>query len=166
MLASSTGDRQYVVERHRHVGDRDLPYGLAERLAVRPADPAVGFMNGVHKVLSGLSLADVGGIVHGTTVADNTMIEQDGANVGLLVTEGHRDEIEMRRVHKEMIWDPSYPAPPAIARRRARIAIGERMSHTGEVLRQARRALDVGEEEGDGPGRKLGHADKCRRRID
>src|SRR6478752_6304408 len=41
----------------------------------------------------------------------------------------------MRRVHKEMIWDPSYPAPPAIARRRARIAIGERMSHTGEVLK-------------------------------
>ena len=53
---------------------------------------------------------------------------------GLLVTEGHRDEIEMRRVHKEMIWDPSYPAPPAIARRRARIPIAERMSHTGDVL--------------------------------
>src|SRR4029079_8028475 len=33
------------------------------------------------------------------------------------------------------IWDPSYPAPPAIARRRARIAIGERMSPTGEVLK-------------------------------
>src|SRR3954452_24321150 len=74
-------------------------------------------------------------VVHGTTTADNTMIEMNGARTGLLVTEGHRDEIEMRRVHKEMIWDPSYPAPPAIARRRARIAIGERMSHTGEVLK-------------------------------
>src|SRR4051794_31603111 len=74
-------------------------------------------------------------VVHGTTTADNTMIEMNGARTGLLVTEGHRDEIEMRRVHKEMIWDPSYPAPPAIARRRARIAIGERMSHTGDVLK-------------------------------
>jgi N-methylhydantoinase A len=74
-------------------------------------------------------------VVHGTTTADNTMIEMNGARTGLLVTEGHRDEIEMRRVHKEMIWDPSYPAPPAIARRRARIPIPERMSHTGEVLR-------------------------------
>ena len=73
-------------------------------------------------------------VVHGTTTADNTMIEMNGARTGLLVTEGHRDEIEMRRVHKEMIWDPSYPAPPAIARRRARIAIAERLDHTGEVL--------------------------------
>ncbi|MCB1006546.1 MAG: hydantoinase/oxoprolinase family protein [Acidimicrobiales bacterium] len=73
-------------------------------------------------------------VVHGTTTADNTMIEMNGAAVGLLVTEGHRDEIEMRRVHKEQIWDPSYPAPPPIARRRARIPIPERVGHDGEVL--------------------------------
>ncbi|MEO6468722.1 MAG: hydantoinase/oxoprolinase family protein [Acidimicrobiia bacterium] len=74
-------------------------------------------------------------VVHGTTTADNTMIEMNGARTGLLVTEGHRDEIEMRRVHKEMIWDPSYPAPPPIARRRARIPIAERIDHTGTILR-------------------------------
>ena len=73
-------------------------------------------------------------MVHGTTTADNTMIEQDGAAVGLLVTEGHRDEIEMRRVHKEQIWDPSYPAPFPIARRRSRIPIPERVDFEGQVL--------------------------------
>jgi N-methylhydantoinase A len=73
-------------------------------------------------------------VVHGTTTADNTMIEMNGARTGLLVTEGHRDEIEMRRVHKEMIWDPSYPAPAPIARRRVRIPIPERLSHRGDVL--------------------------------
>ncbi len=72
--------------------------------------------------------------VHGTTTADNTMIEMNGAATGLLVTEGHRDEIEMRRVHKEKIWDPSYPAPTPIAKRRARIAIPERMDAAGSVL--------------------------------
>jgi N-methylhydantoinase A len=59
----------------------------------------------------------------------------NGAPTGLLVTEGHRDEIEMRRVHKEQIWDPSYPAPPPIARRRARIAIPERLNFRGDVIR-------------------------------
>lgn len=54
--------------------------------------------------------------------------------MGLLVTDGHRDEIEMRRVHKEQIWDPAYPAPFAIARRRARIPIGERVDFEGNVL--------------------------------
>ena len=62
------------------------------------------------------------------------MIEMNGAPTGLLVTEGHRDEIEMRRVHKEQIWDPTYPAPAPIARRRARIPVPERMNFRGEVL--------------------------------
>src|SRR5439155_20446086 len=52
----------------------------------------------------------------------------------LLVTEGHRDEIELRRVHKEEIWDPSYPAPAPIARRRARIPIPERVDFEGNVV--------------------------------
>src|SRR6185312_165133 len=73
-------------------------------------------------------------LVHGTTTADNTMIEMNGAPTGLLVTEGHRDEIEMRRVHKEEIWDPTYPAPIPIARRRARIPIAQRMNHEAEVV--------------------------------
>src|SRR5438270_2631637 len=78
--------------------------------------------------------ANLDTLVHGTTTADNTMIEMDGANTGLLVTEGHRDESELRRVHKEEIWDPSYPAPPPIARRRARIAIPERVDFEGNVI--------------------------------
>src|SRR5258708_9436778 len=78
--------------------------------------------------------ADLDILVHGTTTADNTMIEMNGAPTGLLVTEGHRDEIEMRRVHKEEIWDPTYPAPAPIARRRARIPVAERMNFRGEVL--------------------------------
>ena len=40
-------------------------------------------------------------IVHGTTTADNTMIEMNGAKTGLITTQGHRDEIEIRRGYKE-----------------------------------------------------------------
>ena len=103
-------------------------------------DQSRGVMTGLNQLADRFGVAltqfctDLEIVVHGTTTADNTMIEMNGARTGLLVTEGHRDEIEMRRVHKEMIWDPSYPAPPAIARRRARIPIAERMSHTGDVL--------------------------------
>jgi N-methylhydantoinase A len=52
------------------------------------------------------------------------------------VTEGHRDEIELRRCHKESIWDPNAPGPLPIARRRARIPIRERMDHTGNVVHE------------------------------
>ncbi len=104
-----------------------------------PDDQSTGVMNGVAELAEqfGLSVSELCGeldiLVHGTTTADNTMIEMNGAPTGLLVTEGHRDEIEMRRVHKEEIWDPSYPAPPPIARRRARIPIPERLDYHGDV---------------------------------
>ena len=104
-------------------------------------DQSIGVMNGLGQLADRFSTplsefcADIDILVHGTTTADNTMIEMNGAATGLLVTDGHRDEIEMRRVHKEEIWDPSYPAPPPIARRRARIPIPERLSFEGDVLK-------------------------------
>jgi N-methylhydantoinase A len=104
-------------------------------------DQSTGVMNGLGQLAErfGVDLAgfcrDLDILVHGTTTADNTMIEMNGANTGLLVTEGHRDEIELRRCHKEEIWDPNYPGPEPIARRRARIPIPERMSFEGDVLK-------------------------------
>jgi N-methylhydantoinase A len=103
-------------------------------------DQSIGVMDGLGQLAGrfGLGLEELCRqldiLVHGTTTADNTMIEMNGAPVGLLVTEGHRDEIEMRRVHKEQIWDPSYPPPPPIARRRARIPIPQRHAYDGEEL--------------------------------
>ncbi len=103
-------------------------------------DQSIGVMDGIALLADrfGFGIEEFCGqveiVVHGTTTADNTMIEMSGAETGLLVTEGHRDEIEMRRVHKEEIWDPSYPPPPPIARRRARIAVPERLDHSGNEL--------------------------------
>jgi N-methylhydantoinase A len=74
-------------------------------------------------------------IVHGTTTADNTMIEMNGAVTGLLTTEGHRDEIDMRRGYKEEIWDPAYPPPVPIAPRRRRFGVPERLDFRGNVVR-------------------------------
>ena len=109
-------------------------------------DQSRGVMTGLGQLAEqfGLSLTelcdDIDVLVHGTTTADNTMIEMDGAATGLLVTKGHRDEIEMRRVHKEQIWDPAAPGPVPIAKRRARIPIPERVDFEGKVL------LDLDEE--------------------
>ena len=113
---------------------------VLDKTPTTPDDQSVGVMNGLQELADRFDrslsdfCAEIDILVHGTTTADNTMIEMNGAPTGLLVTEGHRDEIEMRRVHKEQIWDPTYPAPPPIARRRARIPVPERMNFRGEVL--------------------------------
>src|SRR5215204_1931040 len=105
---------------------------VLDKTPTTPDDQSRGVMHGLAQLAERFDLtlaafcSDLDILVHGTTTADNTMIEMNGAATGLLVTEGHRDEIEMRRVHKEEIWDPTFPAPAPIARRRARIPVSER----------------------------------------
>jgi N-methylhydantoinase A len=79
-------------------------------------------------------LAATGMIVHGTTTADNTMIEMSGATTGLITSDGHRDEIEIRRGFKENIWDPAQPPPPPICPRRRRYGVPERLDFEGRVV--------------------------------
>src|SRR2546429_7245509 len=113
---------------------------VLDKTPTTPDDQSVGVMNGLQELADRFGrplpefCAELDILVHGTTTADNTMIEMNGASTGLLVTEGHRDEIELRRCHKESIWDPNAPGPLPIARRRARIPIRERVDHTGAVV--------------------------------
>jgi len=113
---------------------------LLEKTPTTPADQSDGVMAGLQRLADaeGLLSADAllaatASIVHGTTTGDNTMIQMSGAPTGLIVTEGFRDEIELRRCYKEDIWDPAYPAPEPIARRRVRLEVPERVTAEGEV---------------------------------
>ena len=64
-------------------------------------DQSLGVMRGISALAEaegmslGALLEQTELVVHGTTTADNTMIEMNGAVTGLLTTEGHRDEIEI-----------------------------------------------------------------------
>jgi len=83
-----------------------------------PRNQAEGVLEGLEKIAAheGLSVNELLGntdlIIHGTTVATNTMLEFDGAKTSLIATKGFRDDIELRRGYKECIFDPHYPAPP------------------------------------------------------
>jgi N-methylhydantoinase A len=106
-----------------------------------PQDQSVGVMEGLEQLATQRELTlrefldNTDLIIHGTTTADNTMIELTGAKTGLLVTKGRRDEIELRRGYKENIWDPSAPAPPVLVPRRYRLTLEERLDHQGNVLK-------------------------------
>jgi N-methylhydantoinase A len=112
---------------------------VLEKAPTTPQDQSEGVLAGLTQLADaeGLAieslLADTRLIVHGTTTGDNTMIQMSGAATGLLVTEGFRDEIEFRRCYKEEIWDPAFPPPYPIARRRVRLEVHERMTAEGEV---------------------------------
>ncbi len=105
-----------------------------------PENQAIGVLSGLRKIASteGLGLEEflkrTELIVHGTTVATNTMLEFNGARTGLIATKGFRDDIEIRRGFKERIFNPRHPAPTPIARRRHRLTVNERIDREGKVL--------------------------------
>ncbi len=107
-----------------------------------PEDRSLGVMHGLTKLagIEGLGLGEFlarcDAIVHGTTVADNTLIEMNGAVTGLITTEGFRDEIEYRRGYKESIWDVRLEAPQEIAPRRRRLTVPERLLFDGSVHKE------------------------------
>lgn len=72
-----------------------------------PAAPDQGVMNGVHRILaeSKYRAEDVEFFVHGTTIATNAIIEYKGAKVGLLVTEGFRDVLQIVRQDRPKLYD-------------------------------------------------------------
>ena len=71
-------------------------------------DPSVGFMNAVEKAATSSQqsleefLGDVELLIHGTTLATNTLINQNGAKTGMITTKGFRDILEIRRGYKNV----------------------------------------------------------------
>ena len=106
-----------------------------------PEDQSIGLYNVISKAAAwfGMELAEfLGGadlFVHGTTVATNTLLTGTGAKTGLILTKGFRDTLEMRRAHKENIWDLFLYTPPPLVPRYLRCGVTERLDYTGrEVL--------------------------------
>ena len=102
-----------------------------------PGDPSVGFMTGLSEILAtnGVDASDVGHIFHGTTIATNSVLENRGAPVGLLVTEGFRYVLEIARHGTPRLANPnSWVKPQRPVRPRDCLEVSERTAFDGEIL--------------------------------
>ena len=101
-----------------------------------PEDPAIGALEGLQRLLSAsdLTLADVGHLVHGTTLVANAIIERRGAKLALLTTRGFRDALEMGRQQRYDIHDLFLQFPEPLAPRGLRREIDERISRDGDAI--------------------------------
>lgn len=118
-----------------------------------PTDSSVGVLNGIDKVTSaaGVDPAAISHVMHGTTVATNAIIEGKGAKVGLVVTDGYRQVLQVERSFVPgglagwIVW----PKPEPLAALEVTIEAKERVDARGEVvtpldeedLRESLRAL-------------------------
>ena len=99
--------------------------------------PEQGVMQGIQRLLaeSGLAPADIGLILHGTTLATNALIERKGARTALLTTEGFRDVLEMGYEKRYEQYDVNIERPLELVPRPLRFGVHERLAADGTVLR-------------------------------
>ncbi|NQV59702.1 MAG: hydantoinase/oxoprolinase family protein [Alphaproteobacteria bacterium] len=109
---------------------------FTHKLLTTTQAPEEGVMVGVQAVLpqAGIAAKDLDFIVHGTTLATNTVIERKGARTALIVTEGFRDAVEMGYEHRFDQYDINIDKPIPLVPRYLRLAVRERSSAHGEVL--------------------------------
>ena len=93
-------------------------------------------MTGMAEILklSGATPADLGLIIHGTTLATNAIIERKGAKTALLVTAGFRDAIEIAYENRFEQYDIYMERPEPLVSRDLRFGVPERVAADGAVL--------------------------------
>ena len=110
---------------------------VTTKVLTTPDAPEAGVIEGISKVMeqSGLTPADVGIIIHGTTLATNAIIERKGAHTALVATEGFRDSVEMAYENRFEQYDINIDKPPPLVPRHLRWPVRERTDALGGVLR-------------------------------
>ena len=108
-----------------------------EKQLTTPRDPSLAIINGIEVLLdkAGIDIGQLDGVVHGTTLVTNTVIERKGAKVGLITTKGFRDVLEMGREIRYDLYDLFLEKPAAIVPRQLRREVDERLDYSGAILR-------------------------------
>lgn len=103
-----------------------------------PQDSSIGVLNGIEKIcrIAGIDPHDITEVMHGTTVATNTVLTSSGALVGLVTTKGYRDILQIARSYVPgglggwVIWNKRPPLAPL----EHTIEANERLDARGNVL--------------------------------
>ena len=106
------------------------------KVLTTPNDPVRAVLDGARLALSraGFAPADVGAVIHGTTLATNALIERRGATVGAIVTAGFRDILEIACERRYDQYDLYIEKPDTLVPRERVATVTERVSAAGQVL--------------------------------
>lgn len=95
--------------------------------------PDKGVIDVVYSTLSNSYITNSSLFLHATTLPLNTLLQRNGAVVGLVTTKGFRDILEYRRMYRGVLNDPLWrPVSPLISRR-LRVEVEERILADGTI---------------------------------
>ena len=108
---------------------------LREKLLTTPDDPSRAVIEGVRRALDrqGITAADLGTVVHGTTLVANALIERRGVPTGLIATRGFRDVLGLGREWRYDLYDLDIAMPAPLVPRALCLEVTERLLADGSV---------------------------------
>ncbi len=103
-----------------------------------PQDSSIGVLNGIERICdyAGIEATAIGHVMHGTTVATNTVLTASGARVGLVTTKGYRQILQIARSYVPgglggwVIYNKADPLAPL----ELTIEANERTGAKGEIV--------------------------------
>ncbi|MBB5782471.1 hydantoinase/oxoprolinase family protein [Nonomuraea jabiensis] len=101
-----------------------------------PADPSLAVADGLAALLARAELRpeEVTGLVHGTTIGLNAVIQRRGARIALVVTEGYRDILEIGRSRMPSSFDLYAGKEEPLVPRNLIVEIAARLGPRGEPV--------------------------------
>jgi N-methylhydantoinase A len=103
-----------------------------EKIPSRHHELRRSFFEGLSSL--GIEASEIDSIIHGSTIALNTILQLNGANVGLLTTQGFRDTLEICRGSRREMYNPEFRSPAPLVPRRLRRDVVERLDAHGNVV--------------------------------
>ena len=103
-------------------------------------NPAEGVLQALKAALARASAPgeEIQSILHGTTIATNSLIERKGAKTALLTSQGFRDILEIGRQIRPKLFDWSAEKPQPLVPRKWRFELNERVRSDGSILASPR----------------------------
>ncbi|WP_431941949.1 hydantoinase/oxoprolinase family protein [Nocardia grenadensis] len=118
--------------------DEDTGRTHRAKTSSTPEDQSIGVLRGIERACAaaGITMAEIGEVFHGTTVATNAILEGKGARVGLVTTEGFRQVLQIARSFVPgglagwIIW----PKPEPLAALEDTVEVRGRIGSDGSVV--------------------------------
>ncbi len=114
---------------------------VTSKTSTTPADPTRGVADSLS--LAHTDLPALGEVLHGSTIAINTVLERKGALTALITTKGFRDVYAIGRGNRIEAFNIWFHRPKPLVERRLTFEISERCTADGNVLT----AIDTAEVE-------------------
>lgn len=109
---------------------------FSSKVLTNYTQPEQAIIDGIAKAAEAadISLSQIDTVIHGTTLATNSLIERRGAHTAFITTEGFRDVIEMRTESRFEQYDLNIILPAPLIPRHDRYEIGGRLAVSGEEM--------------------------------